>query len=270
MSTVRYLLLLAALASVGCLNLEEPGPLNGAYHNDFTFLPGPERTQAALLKAAADPWTWRPLVAGVLLDASQFDEELSERARTDQPVFGSERAAHAAGRDLLTALRVVSLAATISSEGADEVLSWSGEKNEDLGGHILATGSTLLAIEGLGGLLPRSSPNDESNRSFPSSTAGEAFSHATWTRRGLEGSELPPGYTGAASVGANVLAFGSSWARIEAGEQHLMDVLAGMAVANFATVFVNEAFLGEWQQREIRLAVSAVDEDLVLGVNWGF
>ncbi|MCP3917470.1 MAG: hypothetical protein GY711_18150 [bacterium] len=248
------------LFATGCLTLEEPGPLNGAYHGDFTFLPSPERTQAALVKAVEDPWTWRPIVAGVLLDASQFDDEISERAHRDQPVFGSEDAAHDASRDLLTALRIASIASTVSLEGRDEVLSWSGEKNEDLGGHILSSGMTVLAVEGLSQAIGESSPDGDSQSASPSDSAGEAFTHASWIRQSNR----------TAGAGAAALALGSAWASVEAGEHRLMDVLTGMAIGNFATVFVNEAFLGEWQQREIQLAVSAVNEEVVLGVSWGF
>lgn len=262
--------LLFAVLAPGCLDLSKPGPLNGAFKDDFTFLPDADRTRAAFVQAVQDPWTWQPLAGSFLLDATRVDNDLSERARDDNPVFGSRDSARAARRNMLDALRIASVLSTASLEGKSEFLSWSGEKNEDLGGQVIATGFTYLTATGVGELMGRDAPEGSGKNVMPARDTAEAFTHSSWINRSMRDADLPRGFALPFGAGATALAFGTAWASVEAGEHRLTDVLVGMALGNFATVFIGEAFLGHWRSREVQFAVRPEGDSFRLAMSWGF
>ena len=63
-------------------------------------------------------------------------------------------------------------------------------------------------------------------------------------------------------------AIGCAWARVESGAHYPSDVLAGAALGNFTTLFIQEAF--DFDDSAFSLVVSPGPEEFSLQVGWDF
>lgn len=217
-----------------------PGaPVWGA---DATIAPGWGRVGDAALKAATDPFTWAPVLGAAALQIGELDDEIADWAHDETPLFGSRGSA----ADASDWLRAASLAAYLGTglaapAGAGE--NWLGAKARGFavgGAAIAATAAATGLVKEAAG---RERPLGQDDASFPSRHASLAAVGARLSHETLRHYDLSPGTRFAADAGLAGLALMTGWARVEAGEHHPADVLAGAALGNFFAVFTTEAFL---------------------------
>lgn len=205
------------------------------------FWPHKEQWRAALHHAARSPATWVPAAAAAAVAAGGWDGDISDWARRETPLFGSEQNAHRASDALLAASQVGLIATAIAVPAQDppapsrfERFAW-----EEIG-VLAASGLT----EGVKDLSARERPNGSSDLSFPSGHATVAAAAATLAAQNLRLTRLSPGARRGLTAGLATIAVGTSWARVEAGAHYPTDVLAGAALGDFVSLLVHDAFLG--------------------------
>lgn len=190
----------------------------------------------AAVNAARSPQTWAPLAGAAVFGLTDLDEEVSEWAVREKPLFGADAEESsdvlrglAAGSYLLTAVTVPSDSAASRASG-------------------LAVGLSTLALErvtvaGLKESAGRTRPDGSDDLSFPSGHASLASAAATMAADNLSYADIPDWVSTTSRIGLYGLAAGSGWARVEAEKHYPSDVLAGYAIGHFLARFMSEAFL---------------------------
>lgn len=181
---------------------------------------------SAARSAARSPGTWIPLIAAAALTLGTFDEDLSDWASEEQPLFG-RRAANRS--DLLQDLAVSGALVSALIAPADS----TGARLQNLAtsaGILLADGAV---VEGLKSATSRERPNGRNDLSFPSGHTSLAATGAVLLQRNLLSAPLPAGSRRALRWGAFGLAGATGWARLEAGKHFATDVLVGYALGHF-------------------------------------
>jgi hypothetical protein len=111
----------------GCTTL----PHGHACGQDATLLPGWEKVQTAAIDAARSPMTWAPLLAAGLLQIDNADENLSDWASDDTPIFGSRQTADTISTDLMRASVGLYAVTALATPSGDE--HWLENKAKGLG-----------------------------------------------------------------------------------------------------------------------------------------
>jgi hypothetical protein len=191
--------------------------------------------------AAADPFTWAPAIGAAALQIGEADNDIADWANEETPIFGSRETASDAS-DWLRATGAAAYVGTGLGAPAPRH-GWLSAKAKGLAvgaAAMVATGGlTELAKEA----SDRERPLGQDNDSFPSRHASLTSASARLTSEALRYYDVPPGVRVAADAGLAGLAVMTGWARVEAGEHHPADALAGAALGNFLAVFMTEAFL---------------------------
>lgn len=250
---LRTLLLLLAVGSAvsGCASLPD-GTRWGA---GATLTPGWEHVGQSALDAAKSPWVWAPLAGAAVLQVGSWDEDLSDWARDETPLFGSESSAEDWGDGLRTAAVAGYAASVLATPSGDVDGDWVAAKARGAAVGVGAFGVTAGITSGLKALSSRERPNGLDDESFPSGHASTAAVFDTLTVRNLQYIDLRPGTRTALEVGAGAITAGTAWARVEAGAHYPSDVLVGVALGNFMGAFFTQAFLGLGP--DARIALSA-------------
>lgn len=250
--------LLAALTLGACASNPD-APDWGA---DATVSPGFERVGEAAVEAAKDPVTWGPALGAAAFRVSQTDDDVSEWAREDNPVFGSRDSAQTAS-DVFRygSLGAYATAGALAPAPEDAWLKTKAKGFSVGGAAILATAGTT---QGLKAGIDRERPNGGNERSFPS---GHTASSAVGTRLAqdtLRYYDLNARQGTIANVGLAGLTTATGWARVEAGSHYPSDVLAGAALGNFVAVFTTKAFLEPTAGDGMKLGVAPVDDGMMM------
>ena len=190
----------------------------------------------AAATAVRSPATWTPLAGAAALAVGDLDDDLSEWGADHAPLFGSD--AESASDDL----RSLCMAAWLLT-----ALAAPSESLTDKAGG-LAVGAATLALEnavtdGIKRAADRRRPDGSNERSFTSGHAGASSAAASLARRNLDYLAIPRWLDTSLRVGLHGVAFGTGWARVEAGKHHVTDVLAGNAVGHFLAAFMFETFM---------------------------
>lgn len=209
-----------------------------------TLRPGGDRILRAARDAALDPWTWVPAAGGLAFAVGSWDDEVSEWARREKPVFGDQDGALDAADDLRTVARYAWIASMIATPGGDEAGPWARSKAGGVAVEWAATFATKSVTSGLKSIIDRTPPDGSDREGFPSGHVTDAFASAALARRNLESIEMHPAVRGSLHVGLAGVAAGTAWARVEAGHHRPSDVLGSAAIGNFVARFVHDAFLG--------------------------
>lgn len=190
---------------------------------------------SAAVDAVKDPQTWIPLVGAALLSVDDFDEKLSESIANHRPVFGS----HAdEASDRLSDIAVASYFFTAFIAPSDNI----EDKLSGIGIGVVTLRAQGSAVGWLKDAVGRKRPLG-GNKSFPSSHTSRAATAATLTERNLAYIEMPQWARIAALATSRGLAIGTGWARVEAEEHYMVDVLAGYALGHFFAAFMHNAFI---------------------------
>lgn len=213
----------------------------GTWGHAADFTPGWAALGRAAGEAATDRYTWMPLVGAAALQIGDADEEISEWARREQPLFGST----ATARDASDWARLATLGGYVGL-GLGAPAS-NGQWWADKRAGFAVGATTLLATNGItSGLktvVGRTRPNGRNDESFPSGHASSAAASARLASDALNSYRLTPGQRFAANAGLFSLVTATGWARVEAGEHRPSEVLVGAALGNFVAVFSTHALL---------------------------
>lgn len=232
--------LLAVVLLGGCASL----PNGRGWGEDATYRPGWERVRRSALGAVRDPWVWGPVVGAAVLQVGNADQEISDWARENTPVFGSERGADRWSDDLRLASVIAYHVSMLATPSGDDGGDWLENKAKGYLVGLTAAGVNSMATKQLKISTDRVRPDGSDQESFPS---GHTSASATFTRlasRNLRSVEMSNDTQRALDIGLDVLTFGTAWARVEAGAHFPSDTLVGMALGNLIAAFFNDAFLG--------------------------
>lgn len=234
------LVITLALCLAGCATL----PNGRSWGEDVTLAPGWERVRAAALNAARDPWVWAPLAGAAVTQVDHIDRRISDWARRETPVFGSQANATTWSHDLRSASVAANAVTVLLTPSGEWGTSWVLDKVK---GYVVDLAAATTAIETttlLKNLTQRARPNGSGTDSFPS---GHASTSAVYTRLAtlnLDETEMSDAARGTLDAGLQVLNFGTAWARIEGGWHYPSDTLVSIALGNFCGMFFNDTFLG--------------------------
>jgi membrane-associated phospholipid phosphatase len=238
---VRLTLLVATTFGVtGCATL----PDGRRWGEDVTIAPGWERVRTSALNAAKDPWVWAPLAGAALTQVDHVDRKISNWARRETPVFGSQLNATTWSNDLRSASVAADAVTVLLTPSGDWGSAWVLDKVKGYAVDLVAATTAIETTTLLKNVTHRVRPNGSGTDSFPS---GHAATSAVYTRlatRNLDEIEMSNGTRVALDVGLQVINFGTAWARIEGGWHYPSDTLVSIALGNFCGLFFNDAFLG--------------------------
>jgi len=226
---------------------------NGQRWGENASFPGWEKLKTTTWKAAKDPLTWVPLAGAAVLSFGDLDEDLSDWAIRESPLFDSESSANDASDNLRDGLAVVAAVTAVATPSGPESGEWMKSKFKGM----LVEGSAVALTNGVKNGLKNSTnrerPSGTNDRSFPSGHASSAFSYATLTGRNVDAMNLSPLTKRVLRYSANTAAGVAGWAVIESRKHYPTDVLFGAALGHFLTAVVHDSFMGE-------------DESVLLGV----
>jgi membrane-associated phospholipid phosphatase len=243
MSRTRLLVLGILASSIhllyGCSTL----PNDRAWGQDATFKPGWAKVRESAVRAAKSPYTWAPLAGAAILQIGDLDQELSDWASENTPLFGSQQSAlHDSGRlkDISAAAWIITALATPSGDSS----GWLAAKTKGL---AVGTAAVLLndgMTTSIKKLSDRERPDGSDHDSFPSGHVSSTTVLTTLASRNLESIDMGDNFRTTMQVGFGMIAAAGAWARVEGNVHYPSDVLAGAALGHFIAAFVNDAFMG--------------------------
>ena len=231
---------------------------------DATWRPSLQRVRESAIDAATSPRVWVPLAGAAVFQIDGWDRKVSNWARENTPVFGSEQSAKDWSDYLRTASSVAYFSTVVFTPGSDELAPWVREKSQGLLvglGAIAVTGVTTTALKSV---TDRTRPNGENDESFPSGHASHSAVLTGLAHDNLAAMDMSPGTRLTLDVGLDALTIGTAWARVEAGAHFPSDTLVGMALGNFVSRFFDEAFLGPSNEQRSSVTVMPSRRGLIL------
>jgi len=236
--TCLPLLTLLALLASGCSTLP-----NGERWGQNVHFPSWEKLKSSAWNAARDPHTWAPLAGAAVMSIGDLDEDLSDWAVRENPIFGSESSADDASDFMAEALSGTAIVSALSTPGGSRD-GWGGPK---LKGMLVETSAAMVAgavTSSMKNSINRRRPNDKDDRSFPSAHASSAASFAVLTNRNLDAINMAPRARKVLKYSATTVSGLTAWARIESRDHYPSDVLAGAALGHFITAVLHDSMMG--------------------------
>jgi len=266
LTSSRHLIILLLLSGLlaGCGTL----PNGRRWGQDATFFPGWQRVGKAARDAAFSPETWAPAAAALVLQVDDWDEEISEWAVDNTPVFGSPEDAEDASDYLREATGVVYFITALATPSGEDPGQWSVAKLRGLTVGVAAVLLTHGTTEVLKETTDRTRPDGSDDDSLPSGHTSSASAFVTLANRNLQYLSLSKTNRTLLRVGFTALAGATGWARVEAGRHFPSDVLEGYALGHFISAFFNDAFLGLDQAGGPRLILEPSKDSLMVGIRF--
>lgn len=243
-------------------------PSGRGWGQDATLFPGWQRLGKAARHAAFSPETWAPATAALVLQIDDWDEDISEWAVDNTPVFGSPEDAEDASDYLRDATGVIYFLTALATPSGEEPKAWSVAKLKGLTVGVTAVLLTDGTTELLKKATDRKRPDGSDTESFPSGHTSSASAFTTLANRNLQSLSLSKTNRTLLRIGFTTLAAGTGWARVEAGRHYPSDVLVGYALGHFISSFFNDAFLGLEQNEGPRLSVAPSRNSLIVGIRF--
>jgi hypothetical protein len=198
-----------------------------------------DRWRSSVVSSARDPVTWVPAVGALVVSIEDWDEEISDWAREETPLFGSTDAAADASDLLKGATHVMMFVPLVFDEAP-----W----REKLTTAALEQIAIVPAQKITGVLkeeLARERPNERDRRSMPSGHSTDAFAYLAIARGNVRKVDWSPRTKRAFILTTGAFAIGTGWARVEAGEHYPTDVLVGSALGHFVTSVLHKVFIAD-------------------------
>ena len=233
------LLVLLSTLTTGCSTLP-----NGQRWGENASFPSWDKLKSTAWKAARDPQTWVPLAGALVLSVGDLDEDLSDWAIRETPLFGSEDSADDASDDMRVAMGLTTLVSALSTPGGTGSAEWAGAKSRGLLVEASAVVLTASVTDGLKDLTKRDRPSEKRDNSFPSAHSSAAFSFAALTSRNVDAMNLSPVTKKVMRYSANTVAGLTAWARVEAEKHYPTDVLVGAALGHFISAVIHDSMMG--------------------------
>ena len=216
-------------------------PSTAAAEKKKSFWPRGSAWSQAARRGLRDPGTWAPAAAAAAIAIGGWDQQISDWAVENTPVFGSIEAADEWSDRLAVAgdVGMIATALSIHAESRPWHLRGKTLLVEETG--VLAALSVTSVLKSA---TDRERPDESDQRSFPSGHATRAFAYAAASRRNLSATRLSRGWQLGIGAGLETLAAGTAWARVEGQDHFPTDVLVGAAVGNYVALLFHDAFLG--------------------------
>jgi len=236
--TCLPLLLLFCLFASGCSTLP-----NGDRWGQHAHFPGWEKLKSSAWNAARDPHTWVPLAGAAVMSLGDLDEDLSDWALREQPIFGSESSADDASDFMVDALAGTAIVSAFATPGGTRE-GWFVPK---LKGVLVETSAAVVAgsvTSTLKKTTNRTRPDKSDDESMPSAHASAAASFAALTNRNLDAINMSPRARKVLKYSATTVSGLTAWARIESRDHYPSDVLVGAALGHFITTVLHDSMMG--------------------------
>jgi membrane-associated phospholipid phosphatase len=240
---------LAGIALIGLSGCVSSGDRN--WGAEATWHPSLVALRSAAAEAVKDPHVWVPLAGAALLQINGGDRKVSNWARDNTPVFGSQQAAQDWSDHLRTASSVAYFTTVIVAPDPHEPGEWLRDKAQGLAAGLGAIALTGFATSTLKSATGRTRPNGQGTNSFPSGHTSHSAVLTGLARDNLDTIDTSAGARFALSAGLDALTVGTAWARIEAGAHFPSDTLFSMALGAFVSRSFDRAFLRLEPRREL-------------------
>ena len=228
------------------------------------FFPDGERLKEAAIGALVDPYTWAPALGAAAFGVNNLDNEVSDWASENTPVFGSNHDARVASDTTPVITNVgMYLTALLAKGDNDEVALDVGKR---IVVETLAVGATATITKAMKEGVGRTRPDGSDTQSFPSGHSSAAFVAATLGRRNLEYIDMTQTMRYVTGAGFTALAATTAWARVEGGVHYPSDVLFGAALGNFLGVFVHGAFIGGVAEESLAIGATPTQGGILMTV----
>jgi hypothetical protein len=204
----------------------------------------------------------------LVLQIDDWDDDISEWAVDNTPIFGSPDHAEDTSDYLRDATGVVYFINALATPSGEDPKPWSVAKLKGLTVGVTALLLTDGATELLKEATDRTRPDGSDNESFPSGHTSSASAFAALANRNLQSLSLSKTNRTLLRIGFTTLAAATGWARVEAGRHFPSDVLVGYALGHFISAFFNDAFLGLDQNEGPRLTIEPSKDSLVVGIRF--
>lgn len=235
------LVLLGGVLLGGCAS-----PNHRPWGQDVTLAPGWAKVGEAAKDALLEPNTLVPLLGAATFLTLDLDDNVTDWAIENTPVFGSNKRAETYSDNMIfVATAAYYTTAMLADSGVEDGTVGTNALNKTRG---MMAGFGAFALdygitELLKNTIDRSRPNGSSGGSFPSLHTSGAMVQSKLAIRNLEHTSMSKTGQAWTAAGLYTLSGSIGWARVEAGKHYPSDVLFGYALGNFIGAFVNDAFI---------------------------
>jgi len=216
-----------------------------------------ERTKAAAYIAATDKMTWVPLASGLTLDATGYDDDITNHIMdSEDPTFDEEDA---------DAFRFVSVAMAYTTAVLvpDDNLTLKGKR---VLVELLALETSAGTVRMLNKYAKKDAPNGTYDEALGSNHALIPFAASALTRRNVDQMEIANWGKYSINTVSYLASTGSAYERIESGLHSFSDQLYSVAAGNFIALFIHDAFMAN----DTQLGIDLSSEDPKLTVSIPF
>ena len=217
--------ILLILTMTGCAS----GP-NGL-GSSATAFPSWDRLKEVAIEAVKDPHVWAPIAGGVVLQFGSLNQEISDNAREDTPLFGSEDNAKDMS-DLIKDITQVAYISTALAIPAPEG-DWFVTKTKLLTAEVLTVETTRLLVTELNATALQDRPNERDLDGMPSGHASTSSVQAQLAVTNIDYLNVSDTTKQALTYSVNSLPYLTAWARVEAGWHYPDQTLFGLAIGRF-------------------------------------
>ncbi len=229
--------------------------------NKGYFPPTVQDVTRSVTKATTDPVTWVPLAAAGVVAVGGWDHQISDWAREETPVYGSEDNAVDASNRLRSIARYGMIGSALLPYDAKKGY-WLPMLERQVVQHGAAY-SSILARRAIKAQVDRDRPNG-AQRSMPSGHATRTFATIGSSRQNMEDVDYPAWVENTFIASQVGIGAATSWARVEYGGHYPTDVLVGAALGNFVSVTINDLFLTDPDQTEDVAEAGRTDADVII------
>ncbi len=226
-----------------------------------------QRLGSSAANAVRSKDVWIPVAGAAFLQIGSLDEDLSEWAIRERPIFHSQSDAALASDRMRQTASLSYFAATLASHRYCRD-GWSSRNvSRDCLVGFAAYQLNYHATDEIKSRVGRGRPSGDNDRSFPSR---HASSTAVWSRLAtlqLEECDEHPKVRDAFAKGMTTLSLGTGWARVEAAQHYPSDVLVGYALGNFSARFLDNRFSSN---DELHVSTQKSGDAVVVGFNFSF
>lgn len=230
-------------------------------------LPSMGRVFEIAKESAKEPATWIPLTAAAAIGVTGSDDNISEWASDNTPVFGSRSSARDASDDIKNLMFVGMAVSSIVAPTPD---GDSNFRTRRIAANALAFSAATAIVEAGKVSFKRDRPNDRNDRSFPSGHSKSAFTSATLIEQNLNETIEKPWLRNTIKAGTFSLAAATAWARVEAEEHFPVDVLFSAGLSNFISKTFYRAIVTEGRSRFPPVAIETSRKGFSINLSHSF
>jgi membrane-associated phospholipid phosphatase len=229
--------------------------------------PGWKRAGQAAWANFKKPAVWVPLAGTAAFGLTNADQYVSDQARENQWLFGSEQGAE----DAANRIKDVALTAMVVSTIAPAPTENTG-RGKRLAVAVSSGIVTWGTTEALKTAVGRERPDGGDDKSFPSLHTSDVANALMMTKRNMYAVPLNKPGRIMTDVGVYTVEALQGWARVEQGRHYPSDVLFGMALGNWMAGFFYDWFIEDPETSNLQVYVAPGDDvdSTMLNMKWSF